>query len=102
MVKPVGALSKEESYSIAEQQNGQIIYRVYNKHYVKMGSIRKLITDSFHAGILGSEDGTRLSGWFGRSSYGYLFSNYFHALAYSLKVKDEAQSRRNHSQTAQP
>ena len=85
---PHGALTQDQYKKL----KGQFIYYVRNGKHGMEGELKK-----FQAGF----DGYHGKNWFMDDSlYGYFFSNYFHALAYSLKVKDEAGCLKNHSQPA--
>jgi len=97
-MKPAGALTRQEYKHLPL---GSKIY--YVKHCIN--------DDQAHAGHSMGELGQfKYDGWsFGRtywfgpgSEYGHFFTNYFHALAYSLKVKHEANHKPDHSQPAHP
>lgn len=91
-MKPHGALSKEELLALVKP--GQIIYKVY--HYFNgltndgVGYISHVVCEDqvSDSKIFTTESKKTiyLRNWF-EKTYGYLFNNYFHALAYSLKLK---------------
>lgn len=74
---PHGALTQDQYKKL----KGQFIYYVRNGKHGMEGELKK-----FQAGF----DGYHGKNWFMDDSlYGYFFSNYFHALAYSLKCKND-------------
>jgi hypothetical protein len=94
MKPPVGALTRDEAVALAKVK-GSIIYKVYSGIYTyRPGHISKMQVRGFDGSKIlssirnkdGNETGTALSWWY-EDNYGYLFSNYFHALAYSEKLK---------------
>jgi hypothetical protein len=94
-MKPVGALTREEA------QQKETLYIVYSPTHPDL--------DVWYSGSPYKIGRTSLlrhgwgwpNQWFD-GKYGYFFSNYFHALAYSLKVKDEANRRKHHSAATNP
>ena len=93
-MKPVGALTQEEA------QQKETLYIVYSPTHPDLdghrGGLHKIgITSLLRPGWGWPPQ------WFD-GKYGYFFSNYFHALAYSLKVKDEANRRKHHSAATNP
>ena len=89
MKKPHGALSKEELLALVKP--GQVIYKVHKILRGEKGFIRCAIcTGSYTSSNLiktvVAEHSFYLKNWF-EKEFGYLFDNYFHALAYSLKLK---------------
>jgi hypothetical protein len=89
-MKPPGALSRKQVLALGKIR-GRVIYKVFDvdadlhsvtcNGEVKNGFIMTIDQqDVCHTGM-----------WFNhrRKSFGYLFDNYFHALAYSLKLKAE-------------
>lgn len=96
--RPVGALSRQEAEKLA-QVKGSVIYKVYGvwrkpaKPYLSKLTVcgyspREGIIKSSTMNAQGYPTSTVLAHWFGDGErYGYLFSNYFHALAYSLHLK---------------
>ena len=89
-MKPHGALSKNKLLALVKP--GQSIYKIYgdgNIHKAtctgRINGKEKLIM------TVDDTDVCHLKNWFGKNRqtliYKYIFDNYFHALAYSLKLK---------------
>ena len=98
-MKPPGALSKKAILKLALNK-GQPLYKVYSDGdldaVVCTGKIeRKSIIKT-----VDEADVCHIDNWFQshpkRLTFRYIFDNYFHALAYSLKLKAE------HEQTTKP
>jgi hypothetical protein len=91
-MKPPGALSKEELLALVKP--GQVIYKVFKDFDEIIGFISHTVCDggvslsSSHISTIKAQKTIYLDSWF-KKEYGYLFDNYFHALAYSLKLKAE-------------
>lgn len=87
-MKPHGALSKKEVLSLGKRR-GQHIFKVFavdaDLHSVICNGV---VREGFILTI-DQQDVCHTEMWFGSTSFGYLFDNYFHALAYSLKLKAE-------------
>ena len=88
-MKPPGALSKDELLALVKP--GQHLYKVYGdcdiSGVVCTGKINNKIIDT-----IDPIDVCHVDNWFGKkytTIYKYIFDNYFHALAYSLKLKAE-------------
>lgn len=91
-MKPAGALTKQEAHD-----HTGVLYYVYSTgDYEERGKLKSLPREVL-------VEWTWPGQWF-NGEYGYFFDNYFHALAYSLKLKaqDEANRRKDHSTTANP
>jgi hypothetical protein len=92
---PEGALNQIEAIAIAKQKG--IIYKVYSNGFSTIKNDRgKLIaarTTKYNMSInkidtVGHKSDIVLGAWFrSEVQLGYLFDNYFHAYAYSLKRK---------------
>jgi hypothetical protein len=105
-MKPHGALTKEELLALVKP--GWVLYKVFKKHDGVIGYLS-------HAICTGETNGERISttkvvptiyldNWF-EKDFGFIFDNYFHALAYSMRLKHEHQVREhrlNHSHAANP
>jgi hypothetical protein len=90
-MKPVGALTQKEFEK--GENRGKTYYSVYGLSHPSSG---------YEKGFLGKFTHHQVAaGWF-TGHLGYVFDNYFHALAYSLKVKDEANRRKHHSAVTNP
>jgi hypothetical protein len=94
-MKPPGALSKDELLALVKP--GKVIYKVFRKYDARIiGQISKMVCSGEvnHTRVL-STPSERQSLWFTnwfsqdrtKVGSGHLFTNYFHALAYSLKLK---------------
>ncbi len=89
-MKPHGALSKDELLALVKP--GQDIYKVFDTLDGAVGHISRAVLTGKHSGQkIDAADSIKdifFDTWF-EKRYGYLFDNYFHALAYSLKLKAE-------------
>ena len=99
-MKPVGALTREEVLAVVRRHG--IIYKVRKLKYSSIISkIMKVETRAFSADgyavvTAKPEQTIILRRWFiEKPPIGYLFDNYFHALAYSLKVKANLKEKDN-------
>ena len=88
---PVGALTRPQVEAMARIP-GSIIYKVYFSEYQE--SIIKLCVAEYieaKAEIYGRKGHgssiCRINKWFSAEPMGYLFDNYFHALAHAMKLK---------------
>jgi hypothetical protein len=91
---PAGALTRPEVEALARMP-GSIIYKVFGP-IIEDIPISKLCVASYDKskdfidGAVGGNRGCHIAAWFsGGRRIGYLFSNYFHALAYSLQCKNK-------------
>lgn len=92
MSTPPGALSLEEVTQYAVP--GSIIYKVFDDMDGYFGVISKVVACHRYMGgevIEATVDLKRiyLDCWFGVKPFGFLFSNYWHAYAYSLKIRSK-------------
>ena len=94
MKKPHGALSKDELLALVKP--GQVIYKVFKgRDDFDTGEISQFVctgnisyTGSSIIEAVDYKKALYLNNWF-EKKWGYVFDNYFHALAYSLKLKAE-------------
>lgn len=90
---PPGALTEQELRII---EVGQIIYKVWSEINGVRGKLTKATIeghlDDGKIATVVPQDTIYFSTWFKRER-GYLFTNYFHAYAYSLKCKERAGGR---------
>ena len=88
---PVGALTRPQVEAMARIP-GSIIYKVYLPEYQE-GIIKLCVAEYIEAkaeiyGRKGHGSSIcRINKWFSAEPIGYLFDNYFHALAYAMKLK---------------
>jgi len=93
MSPPTGALSRKEA-ELLGRSAGNVIYKCSTPHYgnnfVKVVTTGKQSWDSIC--VTNEIDNIWLSVWFregtNSTSMGYLFTNYFYALAYRLRQKE--------------
>ena len=88
---PHGALSKDELLALVKP--GQIIYKVYsgNKGGLDAGVLHEvrclgINPTGMYIQAVPDQRNTYFKNWY-EKGWGYIFNNYFHALAYSLKLK---------------
>jgi hypothetical protein len=90
---PAGALTRPEVEALARVP-GSVIYKVYDPPFKP--TIMKLYVKhcnwdaDYIDGHVDGSPGCHIGAWFCQKSCGYLFSNYFHALAYSLQCKNKS------------
>ena len=88
---PVGALTRPQVEAMARIP-GSIIYKVYFPEYQE-GIIKLCVAEYIEAkaeiyGRKGHGSSIcRINAWYSAEPMGYIFDNYFHALAYAMKPK---------------
>jgi hypothetical protein len=89
--RPKGALTKTQVIRAAKKK--AVLYKVYHgsRFGSEWGELIKVKTLRAHKGMIETTpqlNGIHFSHWFSKNQrqWGYIFNNYFHALAYCLKV----------------
>jgi hypothetical protein len=93
-MKPPGVLSKKQAMTLGKSK-GSILYKVFNDTDLHVAVCTgKIINDIIYT--VDPADVCHLDMWFEKRENRvcmYLFDNYFHALAYSLKLKAEHEQK---------